>query len=304
MFGLGKYNYEGFTRELLTKEVLTDKIKGPKPGERAPDFEGRTLDGDKIKLSDFRGEKNVVLTFGSATCPFTAGSIGGLNDLYDEYNDADTQFLFVYVREAHPGEKLPAHSAIQEKIRAAELFQDEESVSMPIIVDDLSGSIHKKFGKLPNASYLIDKSGRVAFRALWTRPAAIEDAIEELLELQQERGVEHAIVSDGEDVSMPSTYAALHTYRALERGGHQSIDDFRRELGFPGRVAVAGSRIAHPIAMHPGRAVAGAALTAGVIVGSLMVGRFLRERRLRSRLPYQFQGYRGSPGGEYEAVGI
>lgn len=307
MFGFKKYNYDTFTKDVLMKDVVTDKIGGPRPGESAPDFEGRTLDGDRVRLSDYRGEKNVVLTFGSATCPFTAGSIGGMNDLFGEYNDENTQFLFVYVREAHPGEKLRAHGSMRDKIRAAETFREEEAIDIPIIVDDVNGDIHKKYGKLPNPTYIIDKSGRVAFRCLWTRPGSIDDALEELLDRQKERDVEHAVVNGGEDSTMPSTYAMLHSYRALERGGNKSIKDFRNELGLPGRVAVVGSRIAQPIANNPGRAITGVALTAGVIVGSVIIGRMLRERRLRSRMPYQFERYRpprGTTGNEYEAVGI
>lgn len=307
MFGFKKYNYESFTRDLLLRDVVAHKIGGPRPGDGAPGFEGRTLEGDRVLLSDYKNEKNVVLTFGSATCPFTAGSISGINDLFEEYNDENTQFLFVYVREAHPGEKLRAHHSMRDKIRAAETFRKEEEIDIPIIVDELDGDIHRKYGKLPNPTYIIDKSGRVAFRCLWTRPGSVEDALEELLERQQERGVEHAVVNGGEDTTMPSTYAMLHSYRALERGGSKAIQEFRNEFGLPGRVAVVGSRIAQPIAMNPGRAIAGVALTAGVIVGSVMLGRLLRERRLRSRMPYQFERYRpprGATGNEYEAVGI
>ncbi len=307
MFGMKKYNYEGFSRDLLMKDVLTDKVGGPKPGDRAPEFEGRTLNGDKVKLQDYRGDKNVVLTFGSATCPFTAGSITGIQDLYDEYNGDDTQFFFVYVREAHPGEKMPAHSSMQEKTRAAERFRDEENLEIPIIVDDVSGSIHRKYGKLPNPTYVIDKSGRVAFRSLWTRPAIVEDALEELLDAQRRRGSSHVVVDGGEDATMPSTYAMLHTYRALERGGRRSIHDFRREMGLTGRVTVMGSRIAEPLAANPKMTIAGVLATAGVITGGLLIGRALRERRLRARQPYYFEGYRTerqATGTDYEAVGI
>ncbi len=307
MFGLKKYNYEGFTRDLLIKDVVIDKIGGPKPGERAPDFEGRTIEGDRVRLKDYRGEKNVVVTFGSATCPFTAGSIAALNELFEEYNDEDTQFLFVYTREAHPGEKLPAHRSIKDKIQAAERFRQEEDVVMPIVVDDLDGDIHRKYGRLPNPTYLIDKSGRIAFRSLWTRPGIVEDALEELLERQQERGVEHAVVNSGQDTTMPSTYAMLHTHRALDRGGRRAIHDFRRELGLPGRVAVMGSRIAEPIAMNPVRAILTAAITGGVITAGVFIGRALRNRRLRLREPYNFERYRPGherTGTDYEAVGI
>src|SRR3954451_16925517 len=174
VFGSSTYNYEQFNREMLPD---LKKQEGPEPGDVAPDFTLRTLDGDKLSLSDFEEHKNVVLTFGSATCPITLGSIGGLKNLYDKYRGDDVEFLFVYVREAHPGEEIPAHDSMDDKFRAAQLFRDEEDLKMPLLVDDLRGSVHRKYGKLPNPSYLIDRSGRVAFRALWAQPDVIENAI-------------------------------------------------------------------------------------------------------------------------------
>lgn len=311
MFGFKPYNYERFTRDLLMKDMAASKLDGgPEPGDRAPDFEGRTLDGDSIQLSDFRGEKNVVLTFGSATCPMTAGSVPGMNKLFDEYNGDDVQFLFVYVREAHPGEEIPAHEEWDDKVRAAELLRDEEEIEMPIIVDGLRGTIHKKYGKLPNPTFLIDKSGRVAFRCLWTQPSVVEDALQTLLERQRDRGVEHAVVNGGEDRSMPMSYALIHSYRALERGGEQSLEDFRASMGFPGRAVLTASRVVRPVAMNPGKAVAAVALTAGAITAGLMAGKKLRQRRWRHSLPYDIHeplvNRRQDPTGtdDYEPVGI
>ncbi len=285
MFGLSKYNYESFTRDLLQKEMASIAA-GPEPGEPAPEFEARTLDGKTVRLGDYRGRKNLVLTFGSLTCPMTAGSNGGMNELYHEYNRKDTQFLFVYVREAHPGERIPAHSSMEEKTRAAQMLRDEEEIEMPIIVDELRGPIHRKYGRLPNATFLIDKSGRVAFRALWTQPGVVEGALEALLERQRDRGVEHAIVNGGEDRSFPLSYALVHAYRVLERGGEKSLADFRQALGPRARLVLASSRIAHPIALHPGRAIAAAALAGGVLTAGLLAGRMLRNKRLFARQPY------------------
>ena len=40
----------------------------PKPGDPAPDFELRDVDGERsVRLSDFHGKKPVVLVFGSFT---------------------------------------------------------------------------------------------------------------------------------------------------------------------------------------------------------------------------------------------
>ena len=310
MFGFRPYNYQKFTRDLLVKDMACGKLAGgPEAGDKAPDFEGRTLDGDQIRLSDFKGEKNVVLSFGSATCPMTAGSIGGLNKLYQEYNGEDVQFLFVYVREAHPGEEIPAHQELDDKIRAAEILRDEEGVEMPILVDELRGTIHRKYGKFPNPTYLIDKSGRIAFRCLWTQPSVVEDALETLLERQRERGGDHAVVNGGEDRSMPVSYAVIHSYRALERGGQDSLGDFRESLGLPGRAVLAASRVVRPVAMNPGKAVAAVALAAGALTAGLLAGRKLRQRRWR-QMPYDIhEGLvhrHGTATGtdDYEPVGI
>jgi peroxiredoxin len=309
MFGSKSYNYEHFTRDLMMKEILTDRFRAPESGDKAPNFKARTLEGEEVELSDFGDEKNVVLTFGSATCPFTAASIHGMNALVDDYKGEDVEFLFVYVREAHPGERLPAHESMEDKIAAAEKFRDDEEVEMTVVIDDLKGNIHRKYGKLPNSTFIIDKSGRVAFRCLWTQPRVVEEALQELLERQEERGVEHAIVAHGEYRKMPSTYALLHAHRALERGGQHSIDNFRQELGISGRVAVLGSRVAEPVMENPATAALAVAAAAGVITAAVLVGRALRQRMLRSRSPYDVESHlmsrrTSNNTGDYEAVGI
>lgn len=306
MFGFHRYNYENFRKETLMKHAARHAFgSGPEPGDKAPDFEARTLDGDKIQLSDFRGDKNVVLTFGSATCPFTAASIGGLNDIYEDFEDEDVEFFFIYVREAHPGESRPAHDSRDAKVEAAESFRDEEEIDIPIIVDDLNGKIHRKYGTLPNPTYLIDKEGRVAFRSLWTRPRMIAKALDELIRVQEEEGQDSAVVLEGEDTKPPLTYAMLHTHRALERGGKQAIRDFRDEMGRAGWAMQLGSRAVQPVALNPGKAFAAAGLAGGVIVGGLFLGRYLRRQWRGERMPYQFENIRRRPNDEGDyAVGI
>ncbi|HKW66163.1 MAG TPA: redoxin domain-containing protein [Terriglobales bacterium] len=306
MFGSKNYNYRSFDREQLRKELNGKLMNGPQAGEEAPDFELPSPEGEKVRLSDYAGEKNVVLTFGSATCPMTAGSIRGLNRLYEQYSDGGVQFLFVYVREAHPGEDLPAHRSLDDKAEAAELFRQEEGVEMPILLDTLEGKVHRQYGGRPNSTYLIDKSGRVAFRAVWTRPSVVEEALEELLEHQDETGKEHAVVRGGEDTSLPRRYGMLHAHRALERGGRRAVGDFKEAMGATGRVAMATSRMAEPVMLHPIKAFAAVAIAGGVVAGALYAGMRLLQRRLQMRSPYYFPRPRRRKGeaGGYEAVGI
>ena len=304
MFRRSQYNYPEFKKTDLTRMMERQFGDAPDPGERAPDFELRTIDGDKIRLGDYRDDKNVVLTFGSATCPLTAASISGLRDLYDDFSDDDVEFLFVYVREAHPGEELPPHQTMSDKVQAAEILRDEEDLEMPILIDDLSGKVHRKYSGQPNPSFLVDKSGRVAYRQLATDPSDLRDAIEELLDRQRERGVDHAVVHGGQDLSMPAIRPMVYAHRALERGGQRSISNFRSEFGIPGRMAVAGGRVARPVADHPVISFAGAAAIAGVVGLGLWIGSELRQRRF-ARRPYEFPRYRrGEKFSDYEAVGI
>ena len=271
MLGFGTYNYEHFIREHLENSERA-AFSGPEPGEHAPDFKARTLGGKTIHLSDYEGRKNVLLVFGSATCPMTASSIAGINQLYDQFRGNDLEFLFVYVREAHPGERVPAHQSMKDKARAAQLLRDNEDIEMPVLVDDLHGSIHRKYSRLPNAVYLIDKSGRVAFRSLWAQPEPLVAAIQEL----RERGA--GVVLGGQDLSMPFSYSTLYSYRALQRGGRQSLHDFRHALGLPDRCGTAASGA--KLLAHSGRILALSALAAVVAAGGMYAGFELHRRRL------------------------
>jgi alkyl hydroperoxide reductase subunit AhpC len=308
MLGLGTYNYGHFSRELF-HDLARSSFSGPGPGTHAPDFKTTTLDGETVRLGDYAGKKNVLLVFGSATCPMTAASIGQINDLYDRFRGDEIEFLFIYVREAHPGEVIPAHSSMREKIEAARLLRDEEDMQMPILVDDLRGSIHRKYSKLPNPAFLIDKSGRVAFLSLWSKPAGVGQAIQQLLQFQEDHGVNHAVVNGGQDLDMPMPYSSLDAYRALERGGKESLNDFRRALGLPARVALTASHMARPLLDNPGRVMSIAALTAAVLAGGLYAGFELRKRRLGTpQNPYRAyerdKGRDTETGTDYGAVGI
>ncbi|HET7871404.1 MAG TPA: redoxin domain-containing protein [Terriglobales bacterium] len=308
MFGLGTYNYGRFNRQLL-QEMASASFSGPGPGDRAPDFKAAVLEGEMLRLSDFRNKKNVLLIFGSATCPITAAVISRLNQLYDKFRGNDTEFIFVYTREAHPGERIRAHRSNSEKQEAAHTLRDQENIAMPVAVDDVRGSIHRKYSGRPSTAFLIDRSGRVAFRSMWARPEGIEAGIERLLELQHERGVDHVVVNGGQDLTMPVSYAALSSYRALERGGDEALRDFREALGLPARVRQAESRDERSLFERPGRIIAVGALTAAVLAGGLYAGFELRKKRLGLRRnpyrAYEKEKIRDTETGEdYGAVGI
>jgi hypothetical protein len=41
-------------------------------------------------------------------------------------------------------------------------------------VDDLSGAAHRRYGAMPNMTWVIDRGGQVAYKANWTSAANVE----------------------------------------------------------------------------------------------------------------------------------
>jgi peroxiredoxin len=306
MFGFSRYNYDRFHREMLQSSPADRWSRAPEPGDEAPAFELRSLTGELVKLSDFKNSRNVVVTFGSATCPQTAASIGGLRSLSREFPVSDVEFLFIYVREAHPGVELPPHHSMEDKARAAMLLRDQEQIDFPILIDELGGEVHRRYGALSNASFIVDKSGRVAYRSLASHSGSLGAALEELLERQKERGVHHAVVHGGEDAITPSLKTFLNAYRAIERGGYDAVVNFRGELGIPGRVVLRGGRMARPITEHPALTITTAVGVVAAVGLGLWAGYELRKRRFAQR-PYnayrKFEKRRPDED-DYTAVGI
>ncbi len=306
MFGFSRYNYDRFRREMLENNFHGRFGHAAEPGDTAPAFELRSLDGDIVKLSDFKDSRNVVITFGSATCPQTAASIGGLIGLAREFPAAEVQFLFIYVREAHPGADLPPHRHLEDKARAAMVLRDQEQISWPVLIDELGGEVHRLYGALPNASFIVDKSGRIAYRSLASHAPSLGAALEELLEQQHERGQHHVLVHGGEDTVTPSLKTFLNAYRAIERGGYDAVVNFRGELGIPGRALLRGGRLARPVAEHPVIAISTAVGVLAAVGLGIWAGYELRKRSIANR-PYQAYRKlekRSRNEGDYDVFGI
>ena len=109
-----------------------------------------------------------------------------MEDIAKRFADR-AHFLFVYVREAHPGEHYPPHQYIEQKVLHAESFRERLSIERPIAVDSLYGRVHRIYGGVSNMSWIVDHTGHVAFRAAWTVAADIEAALEETLRVRELR---------------------------------------------------------------------------------------------------------------------
>ena len=175
----------------------------------------------------------MLLEFGSITGPSFVGEVSPLNALYHRYQDKGFEFFTVYVRETHPGENYGPHQSWEQKLRHARDCRTQDAIETPLLVDDLEGTVHRLYGVMPNTVYIIDKEGRVGYKAMWTDHAEIEAVLENLVMADQRRaqGVRlkpsysekiNYIPSDSDD--------KLREQIVFDRAGPQASEDLKRML--------------------------------------------------------------------------
>ncbi|MEW2284490.1 peroxiredoxin [Streptomyces sp. NPDC047841] len=134
-------------------------------GDKAPDFELKDNHGRTVKLSDFRGEKNVVLLF--YPFAFTGVCTGELCELRDNlprFEDRDTQLLAVS----------------NDSIHTLRVFAEQESLEYPLLSDFWPhGNVSRAYGVFDEdkgcavrGTFVIDKEGVVR----WTVVNGLPDA--------------------------------------------------------------------------------------------------------------------------------
>ena len=96
-------------------------------------------------------------------------------------------WLFIYTREPHPDD-FPdhrAHRSIEQKYQHARDMRDRHSTPRQILIDDLDGAVHREWGGLANMSWVIDHTGRVAYKAGWTVESDIRESLEDVVRVRE-----------------------------------------------------------------------------------------------------------------------
>ncbi|AKJ13445.1 peroxiredoxin [Streptomyces puniciscabiei] len=134
-------------------------------GDKAPDFELKDNHGRTVKLSDFRGEKNVVLLF--YPFAFTGVCTGELCELRDnlpKFEGRDTQLLAVS----------------NDSIHTLRVFAEQEGLEYPLLSDFWPhGNVSRAYGVFDEdkgcavrGTFIIDREGVVR----WTVVNGLPDA--------------------------------------------------------------------------------------------------------------------------------
>lgn len=206
-----EYAYRHFQRRLLLEDMAWRG--GPQPGEPMPDFDLPMADGGRLRKADFVGIRPLLLSFGSVTCPMTADADPKLKRLHDRHGDR-VAFATLYVREAHPGDRYPQPETMERKLEFARALKERDGLPWPVAVDTPDGELHRQLDPKPNACYLMDADGKVAFRALWSndREDVLERALHDVL-------AGRSPVSERSGRFVPMMRGLAHMDEILEQSG-------------------------------------------------------------------------------------
>jgi len=128
--------YANFTKDSKQKVAV---------GSEAPDFALVDMQGNKHKLSDYRGQ-GVFLNFWGTWCPPCKKEMPYINNQYHQYKDKGVQVLTV---------------DIQESELAVNQFAERLKLDFPIMIDT-DKEVMNTYGIDPlPATFLIDKNGKV-----------------------------------------------------------------------------------------------------------------------------------------------
>lgn len=171
--------YDAFRHDMMFVHMQFDG--GPEPGSLAPNFDLPTVAGGRFNLQSHFGRGMVLIEFGSITCPMASAARSCLTRLHHDFR-SQLELVSVYVGEAYPSDIYPPHRTAAQKMQHASDWVRMGERPWTVAVDTLDGETHLAYGSLPNCAYLIDRTGRVAYRSLWAgQQHLLRMRIEELL---------------------------------------------------------------------------------------------------------------------------
>ena len=130
----------------------------PKVGNVAPAFSLKNQRGETIKLTDFKGNKNVVLYFyPKAMTPGCTVQACGIRDTKDEFAQLDTVVLGI---SPDPYPRL-ARFAEKQQLNFDLLSDEDHAVTQAYGCWDMKKFMGREFMGVLRTSFVIDKQGKI-----------------------------------------------------------------------------------------------------------------------------------------------
>lgn len=150
-----------------------------------------------------------------------------MNEMADKYASQDVGSIFLYTHEAHPGEILPPLRSMEQKFDHALKLRDDYGVTRPILLDALDGACHRRYGSMPNMTWIFNRSGMPVYKSDWSDAASAESAIQYYLDVAQRRRNKERLSPFRVERLDYRNQDQDQFYAGLERNGPRAVTEFR-----------------------------------------------------------------------------
>ena len=154
-----------------------------------------------------------------------------MNEIADKYASADVFSIFLYTHEAHPGEKYPHLSSVEQKMSHAQDLRDKLGVTRPVLIDALDGACHRAYGSMPNMTWIFNRAGRPIYKSDWSDANSVANALDYFLAVQQRRRNKEKLAPFRVERLDYRNHDRTAFYEGLARSGQKAVDEFRKAIG-------------------------------------------------------------------------
>ena len=143
-----------------------------------------------------------------------------MDAIADRFADRAVRSVFVYTREAHPGELYRHHTSMEGKRENAKALREVVGITR-----SLRGEMALSPSQLPNMTWILGRGGLILYKSAWTDPEDVEDSLKRALDGLEHRGKGDKLPFYSERLSWrirdDDTFREL-----LARCGPQAVSDF------------------------------------------------------------------------------
>lgn len=199
-------------------DITIQKEEAPQPGTKvgdlAPDVTLRDVEGNPISITDYKGEKHLVLNFWASWCPPCREEMPAFESLYQENKEG---LAVVGIN-------------LQEDLEAIKPFLTENGITFPILLDPTADAKRLYNVITQPVTYFINKEGVIVDKKLG--PLTLEEINDKVKKLLEGKSKQVKIASKDEILTLSDgTPYIIHPNKFLSGGppkdGIPSIDNPR-----------------------------------------------------------------------------